>query len=135
VLGVPLAPVQPAVDADGAALAEVLRARLGLVAEDRHVEVVGLVDPLAGLVAAATVDGDAQAADRGAAGRVPELGILRQVPDEHDTGDVRPLLLPVARAYGRLRGLRVPDGGDGGRGRGRRRGRGGLLLWRCARAR
>src|SRR5947209_13657130 len=131
VLRVPLAPVQPAVDADGAALAQVLRARLGLVAEDRHVEVVGLVDPLAGLVAAAAVDGDAQAADCGAAGRVPELGILRQVPDEHDTVDVRHLLLLLVRTYVRFRGLSVLDGGDGSRGRGSRRRSGGLLRRRA----
>src|SRR6266487_2025832 len=49
----PLAPVEPAVDADRAALREVLRATLGLVAEDRDVEVVGLVDPRARLVAPA----------------------------------------------------------------------------------
>src|SRR6476646_3986263 len=36
----PLAPVEPAVDADRAALREVLRATLGLIAEDGHVEVV-----------------------------------------------------------------------------------------------
>src|ERR1044072_6925451 len=46
----PLAPVEPAVDADRAALREVLRATLGLVAEDGDVEVVGLVDPVVRLV-------------------------------------------------------------------------------------
>src|SRR5207302_10356596 len=79
VLRVPLAPVEPAVDPDRAALAQVLRARLGLVAEDRDVEVVRLVDPLARLVAPAAVDRDPQAADGGAAGGVPELRVLRQV--------------------------------------------------------
>src|ERR1051325_3044368 len=38
----PLTPVEPAVDADRAALREVLRATLGLVAEDGDVEVVRL---------------------------------------------------------------------------------------------
>src|ERR1041384_5934589 len=52
---VPLAPVEPAVDPDRAALREVLRAALGLVAEDGDVEVVRLVDPLPRLVAAAAV--------------------------------------------------------------------------------
>src|SRR5215472_15814513 len=40
---VPLTPVEPAVDPDRAALREVLRAALGLVAEDGDVEVVRLV--------------------------------------------------------------------------------------------
>src|SRR5439155_12857184 len=71
VLRLPLAPVEPAVDGDRAALREVLRAALGLVAEDRDAEVVRLVDPLARLVAAPAVDGEAQAADRRAARRVP----------------------------------------------------------------
>src|SRR5581483_7997095 len=97
VLRLPLAPVEPAVDADGAALAQVLRTRLGLVAEDRHVEVVRLVDPLARLVTAAAVDRDAKLADGGAARRVPELGVLGQVPDEHDPVDVRHGVPPTPR--------------------------------------
>src|SRR4051812_30846458 len=68
---VPLAPVEPAVDADRAALREVLRATLGLVAEDRDVEIVRLVDPLPRLVAPAAVHRHPHAANRRAAGRVP----------------------------------------------------------------
>src|SRR6476660_3712637 len=79
---VPLAPVEPAVDADRAALREVLRAALGLLAEDGDVEVVGLVHPAARLVAAAAVDRHPQAADRRAAGGVPQLRVLRQVAYE-----------------------------------------------------
>src|SRR5262249_50286593 len=56
VLGLPLAPVEAPVDRDGAALREVLRATVCLVAEDGDAEVVGLVDPLARLVAPAAVD-------------------------------------------------------------------------------
>src|SRR5215471_6950582 len=52
---IPLAPVEAAVDADRAALGKVLRAALGLVAEDGDVEVVRLVDPATGLVAPAAV--------------------------------------------------------------------------------
>src|SRR6516165_971055 len=40
---VPLAPVEPAVDPDRAALGQILRAALSLVAEHRDVEVVRLV--------------------------------------------------------------------------------------------
>ena len=47
VLRVPLAPVEASVDADRAALREVLRATLALVTPDGDVEVVGLVAPVA----------------------------------------------------------------------------------------
>src|SRR5690242_10583244 len=89
VLRLPLAPVEPAVDRDRASLAQVLRAALGLVAEDRDPEVVRLVDPLARLVAPPSVDGDAEVADRSAAGRVAQLGVPRQVADQYDAVDVR----------------------------------------------
>src|SRR5215468_3907950 len=59
----PLAPVEPAVDADRATLGEVLRAALSLVAEDRDVEVVRLVDPGARLVAPSAVHRHPQAAN------------------------------------------------------------------------
>src|SRR4051794_35923431 len=73
---VPLAPVESAVDAYRAALREVLRTTLGLVAEDGDVEIVRLVDPLPRLVAPAAVDRHAHAANRRAAGGVPQLRIL-----------------------------------------------------------
>src|SRR5439155_24407858 len=89
VLRVPLAPLEPAVDGDGAALGEVLRAALALVAPDGDVEVIRLLGPFAGgAVLAACVDGESQAADGGPARRVPELGILRQIAYEHDSVDV-----------------------------------------------
>src|SRR5581483_82783 len=89
VLRLPLAPVEAAVDADRAALREVLRAALGLVAPDGDVEVVRLVAPLAGRgILLAGVHRDAELADGGAARRVAELRILGQVPDEHDAVDV-----------------------------------------------
>src|SRR5262249_33288667 len=73
---VPLAPIEPAVDADRATLREVLRAALGLVAEDGDVEVVRLVDPGARLVAPAAVHRHPQAANRRAAGGMSQLGVL-----------------------------------------------------------
>src|SRR5438309_1491952 len=84
VLGLPLAPVEPAVDRDRAALAQVLGAALGLVAEDRDPEEVRLVDPLPRLVPPPSVDGDAEVANGRAARRVPQLGVPRQVPDPYD---------------------------------------------------
>src|SRR5436305_12610047 len=42
---IPLAPVEPAVDADRTSFREVLRATLGLVSENGDVEVDRLVDP------------------------------------------------------------------------------------------
>src|SRR5579862_8702388 len=88
VLRLPLAPAELAVDADRPALGQVLRAALGLVAEDGDAEVVGRVDPVARLVALAVVDCDAQAADGGSAGRVPQLRVSGQVPDQDDAVDV-----------------------------------------------
>src|SRR3954462_12291453 len=63
-----LAAAQPAVDGDGAALAEEACAVLALCAPDGHVEVVRLVLPLAArVVLAARVARDAERADRHAA--------------------------------------------------------------------
>src|SRR6266511_2174486 len=94
VLGLPLAPVEASVDADRAALGEVLGAALALVSPDRDVEVVRLVAPLAGgRVLLARIDGEPELADRRVARRVPQLRVLRQVPDEDDSVDVRHLLL------------------------------------------
>ena len=82
----------------GPALREVLRAALALVAPDRDVEVVRLLGPLAGRrVLLARVHGEPQLADRRAARRVPQLGVARQVADEHDAIDVRHALPPPAR--------------------------------------
>src|SRR5438552_3802817 len=107
VLRLPFAPVEAPVDRDRAALRQVLRAALGLIAEDRDAEVVRLVGPLAALVAAPAVDGDAQAADRGAGRRLADLRVARQVPDEHDAIDVgcriAPLLGSVTQATPRPR--------------------------------
>src|SRR5262249_28415859 len=83
----PLAPLEAAVDPDRAALREVLRAALRLVPPDGDVEVVRLVDPLAGLVLPARVDRDPQLADRGATARAPQLRVLGQVPDQDDAVD------------------------------------------------
>src|SRR4051794_4701011 len=62
----PFAPFQAAVDGDGAALAEVAVAVLALGAPDGDAEVVRLIDPAVGGLAAG-VGGDPQAAHRGAA--------------------------------------------------------------------
>src|SRR6266545_3635574 len=57
VLRLPLTPVEASVDADRAALGEVLRATLALVAPDGDVEVVGLVAPVSLRVLLTRVDG------------------------------------------------------------------------------
>src|SRR3954452_13882046 len=104
VLSLPLAPLEAPVDRHGAALREVLGAVLALRAPYGDVEVVGLVDPLAGrLVLPARVHGHAEAADRGAAVRVPELRVAREVArDDHaiDVGrcHVAPSSCPARRS-------------------------------------
>src|SRR5262249_11895290 len=103
VLRLPLAPLEPSVDADGAALREVLRAVLALRAPDGDVEVVRLLRPLAGGgVLPARVHGEPEAADGHAAGRVPELRVAREVADEDDAIDIchgsTPPLLPLPNA-------------------------------------
>ncbi len=86
VLGVPLAPGQLALDADGAALGEVLGAVLGGPAPHRDVEVVRGVLPLLAALDA-VVDGDAERRHRGSGRRVPQLRVARQVADEDDAVD------------------------------------------------
>src|SRR5215207_1504589 len=89
-LVLPLAPLEPAVDGDRSPLREVLGAVLALRAPHGDVEVVGLVDPLAGgLVLPPRVAGDAQAAHRGAAGRVAQLGVTGEIPGQDHSVDVR----------------------------------------------
>src|SRR4051812_11390591 len=86
--GLPLAPVEAAVDGDAAALLEVLSAVLALRAPDGHVEVVRLVDPLAGSVLAAGVDGDPQLANRRPAGGGGGVRILREGSGIQESGGV-----------------------------------------------
>src|SRR5262245_31610509 len=89
VLRLPLPPLEAAVDGHRAALREVLRAVLALVAPDGDVEVVRLLRPFARrAVLAPRVDGETEAADGSAAGCVAELRIPREVSDEHDAIDV-----------------------------------------------
>src|SRR4249919_276133 len=89
ILGLPLAPVEPSLDGDGASLREVVRAVLALRSPDGDVEVVGLVDPLAALaVLAAAVDGHSKLADRGSAGGRAQLGVLGQISCDRDYVDV-----------------------------------------------
>ena len=65
-----------------ASLLEVLGERLGLVAVDLDVEEVRLVDPVAGLVLLAAVDGEPEL-EHGRAGRhVTELGVAGQASHE-----------------------------------------------------
>ena len=81
VLGLPFAPVEATFDRHRPALREVVGAVLALRAPDGDVEVVGLVDPLAGLaVLAAAVDGDSQLADGGPAGVERSSGSLVRLP-------------------------------------------------------
>src|SRR4051794_24875344 len=87
--GVPLAPLEPAVDGHGAALRQVLGAVLALGAPDGDVEVVGLVHPLPRGILAARVAGQPQAADRRAAVGAAQFGVPGQVAREDDPVDVR----------------------------------------------
>src|SRR5205823_10668240 len=88
-LGLPLPPVEPAVYGDGAALGEVLRAVLPLLVPGGDVEGVRLLGPLAAAcVFLARVHCDSEAANGGAARRVAQLGVLRQVSDQDDAVDV-----------------------------------------------
>src|SRR5437660_7148010 len=122
VLGLPLAPVEAAVDADRPALRKVLRAALCLVPPDGDVEVVRLVAPLAGrVVLLPRVDGDPQLADgRPVRGR-PELGIAGQVAHQDNAVDVghyssSSCETMFAPAYSRSRSLSSRGGGVSSRG-------------------
>src|SRR5215204_1083755 len=124
VLALPLAPFEPAVDRDRAALLEVRGAVLALRAPDRDVEVIGLLAPLAGRrVLATRVDRDAQLAHRGAAGRCAQLGVAREVSGQDDPVDVDSCHEAAsscpASISGRLMGSSVEcTNGVGGDGRG-----------------
>ena len=87
VLGLPLAPVEAAVDRHRAALCEVLGAVLALRAPDRDVEVVGLVDPLPALASLRRL----LTATRRLQTEVPprrgaQLGVARQVAGDRSLG-------------------------------------------------
>ena len=84
VLGLPLTPGQAAVDADAPSLGQIGGGGLGLTAEDRHVEVVGAVTPVAGLIARARGHRKAHRADRIPATGVAQLGIAREAPHQGD---------------------------------------------------
>ena len=79
VLGLPLGVLQAPLDRDAAALGEVLRADLGLVAEDGHVDEVGAA--VLTVLAARALYGEAQPPDLGAA-PVLEAGCGRETADE-----------------------------------------------------
>src|SRR6185437_3985309 len=88
-LVLPFPPFQAPVDGHRASLLEVLGAVLALRAPDRDVEVVGLVDPLTGLVTPACVHRDPKAAHRVATARdVAQLRVAREVAREDDSVDV-----------------------------------------------
>src|SRR4029453_7687736 len=89
VLALPLAPLQAPVDRHRTALGEVPSAVLALRAPHGDVEVVGLVDPVAGrVVLAARVAGHAQLADRGAARQRAQLRIGGEVAGDDHPVDV-----------------------------------------------
>src|SRR5271154_852316 len=88
-LGLPLAPLQAAVDRDGAPLVQEAGGVLALRAPHRHVEVVGLVLPFARApVLAARIARDPQLAHRGTARQRAQLGVGGQVSGQHDPVDV-----------------------------------------------
>src|SRR5688572_20248345 len=87
VLGVPLTPGELALDADRAALGEVLGAVLRGASPHGDVEVVGRVGPFLAALDA-VVHGDTQGRDSGAGRGVAQLRVLRQVADEDDAVDV-----------------------------------------------
>src|SRR5205823_2501977 len=76
-LVLPLAPLEPSVDRHGTALREVVGAVLALRAPYGDVEVVGLVLPIAGGIAAAGVARDPQAAHGCATGGAAQLRVAR----------------------------------------------------------
>src|SRR5271166_2913204 len=84
VLGLPLSPLQTAVDRDGAALREEASAALRLRAEHLDVEEVRPVLPFAGLaILAARVARDAHLAQRCAARQILRLRVLREIPGQY----------------------------------------------------
>src|SRR5215208_7137327 len=90
VVPLPFAPLEAAVDGHRASLGEVLGAIFALRAPHRDVEEVRLVDPLSGrLVLPPGVHGHPEAAYRGAAARVAELGVAREVAGDDHAVDVR----------------------------------------------
>src|SRR6516164_4506183 len=83
-LVLPLPRAQRALDEHGAALRQVLLREVGLLAEQHDRMPLGLVLPTTVAVRTALVGGDAQVRDRGAALRVPHLGILAEVAQQDD---------------------------------------------------
>jgi hypothetical protein len=84
-LVLPLVGLEPALDVDLATLREVLAALLRLLPPDLDVVPLGLLLALPGLlVGPGAGGGDAEVGDCLAAGRVTNLGILSEVPDEDD---------------------------------------------------
>src|SRR6185503_10715417 len=83
-LVLPLPRAQRALDQHGAALRQVLLRQVGLLAEEHDRMPLGLVLPAALPVGTPLVRRDAQVRDRGAALRVPHLGILAEVAQQDD---------------------------------------------------
>ena len=85
VLGLPLAPLEPALDPNRTPFGEEARAVVALRPPDLDVEEVGLVLPLAGrAVFAARIDGDPQVADRRTARQRTQLRVAGQISSDHD---------------------------------------------------
>ncbi len=87
VAGLPLAPLEPPIDGDTAALAHVVADALSRCAIAADVEEVRLLRVAAVAVAAARVTGDAHAADAHAGGQLAQLGIAREASDQNDAVD------------------------------------------------
>ncbi len=80
VVGLPLAVLQPPVDRDEPALGQLAGCGFAAAAERADVDVADLF----GAAAAHAVDGEAQPADRLAAGQCPQLGVLGEATDHVD---------------------------------------------------
>src|SRR5215467_1412958 len=79
----------PSFDEDGAALVEILTARLGLLAPHHHGEEARLVAFFPALRGVVPVHRQSQIGDRGAARRIPKLRRAGQIPDEEDLVQAR----------------------------------------------
>src|SRR6185437_4829689 len=94
-----LTPAEAAVHAHATAAAHVRRDVLSARAEDRHVEEVGTLAPLAIGFLVARVVGDPQVADRRSGRYRAQLGVAREAADEDHAVDVVHRIRLLARGW------------------------------------